>query len=50
MEGKRVRESLGIKSALISLPDANNVETILGGKVMSYIDDIAACQPGDIAG
>jgi acyl-CoA hydrolase len=42
MEGKRVKESLVIKSALIIPPDANNVGTIFGGKVMSYIDDVAA--------
>jgi acyl-CoA hydrolase len=41
MEGKRVKESLAIKSAIISPPDANNIGTIFGGKVMSYIDDIA---------
>jgi len=41
MEGKRIKESLAIKSAIISPPDANNLGTIFGGKVMSYIDDIA---------
>ena len=41
MEPKRVKESLAIKSAIISPPDANNLGTIFGGKVMSYIDDIA---------
>jgi acyl-CoA hydrolase len=41
MEGKRVKESLAIKSAIISPPDTNNIGTIFGGKVMSYIDDIA---------
>jgi acyl-CoA hydrolase len=41
MEGKRVKESLVIKSAIISPPDANNIGTIFGGKVMSYIDDVA---------
>jgi acyl-CoA hydrolase len=41
MEGKRVKASLAIKSAIISPPDANNLGTIFGGKVMSYIDDIA---------
>lgn len=41
MEGKRVKESLAIKSAIISPPDANNLGTIFGGKVMAYIDDIA---------
>ena len=42
MDGKRARESLVVKSALISPPDANNLGTIFGGKVMSYIDDVAA--------
>jgi len=41
MEGKRVKESLAIKSVIISPPDANNLVTIFGGKVMAYIDDIA---------
>jgi len=41
MKGKRVKESLAIKSAIISPPDANNLGTIFGGKVMAYIDDIA---------
>ncbi len=41
MEGKRVKASLAIKSSIISPPDANNIGTIFGGKVMSYIDDIA---------
>ena len=41
MVGKRVKESLAIKSAIISPPDANNIGTIFGGKVMAYIDDIA---------
>jgi acyl-CoA hydrolase len=41
MEAKRVKESLAIKSAIISPPDANNLGTIFGGKVMAYIDDIA---------
>jgi acyl-CoA hydrolase len=41
MESKRVKESLAIKSAIIRQNDANNMGTIFGGKVMSYIDDIA---------
>ena len=41
MKGKRIKESLAIKSAIISPPDANNLGTIFGGKVMAYIDDIA---------
>jgi acyl-CoA hydrolase len=41
MEGKRVKDSLAFKSAIISPPDANNIGTIFGGKVMAYIDDMA---------
>jgi acyl-CoA hydrolase len=41
MEGKKVRESVAVKSAIIGPPDANNLGTMFGGKVMSYIDDIA---------
>jgi acyl-CoA hydrolase len=41
MEGKRVRESLAVKSSIIKPPDTNNIGTIFGGTVMSYIDDIA---------
>jgi len=41
MEAKRVKESLVIKSAIVSPPDANNMGKIFGGKVMAYIDDVA---------
>ena len=40
MKAKPIRESIAVKSAIILPPDTNNLETIFGGKVMAYIDDI----------
>lgn len=42
MEGKKASESLTLKTSIILPPDTNNLGTIFGGKVMSYIDEIAA--------
>lgn len=42
MKAKPVVESKAVKSAVILPPDTNNLGTMFGGKVMSYIDDIAA--------
>jgi acyl-CoA hydrolase len=42
MEAKSVNESRAVKSAIVLPPDTNSFGTIFGGKVMSYIDDIAA--------
>ncbi len=42
MNAKPASESKAIKSAIILPPDTNNLGTIFGGKVMAYIDDIAA--------
>ncbi|PWK11214.1 acyl-CoA thioesterase [Tumebacillus permanentifrigoris] len=39
---KRMRESRAIKASIVLPPDTNNHNTMFGGKVMSYIDDIAA--------
>ncbi len=41
MEAKKIRESRAVKSVIISPPDANNLGTMFGGKVMSLIDEIA---------
>ncbi len=42
METKTVNGSRAVKSAIVLPPDTNNLGTIFGGKVMAYIDDIAA--------
>jgi len=42
MSGKSVKESRAIKAAMVMTPDANHHGTMFGGKVMAYIDDIAA--------
>ncbi len=42
MEAKSVDESRAIKAAIVLPPDTNSFGTIFGGKVMAYIDDIAA--------
>ena len=42
MEGKPVNESRAIKAAIVLPPDTNHYGTIFGGKVMAYIDDVAA--------
>jgi len=39
---KFCRESRAIKALLVLPPDINNYGTMFGGKVMAYIDDIAA--------
>jgi len=39
---KPCKESRAIKAALVLPPDTNHYGTMFGGKVMSYIDDIAA--------
>lgn len=41
MEGKKASESRSVKSAIIGPPDANNLGTMFGGKVLAYIDEIA---------
>ncbi|KAA9031201.1 acyl-CoA thioesterase [Niallia endozanthoxylica] len=43
MENKKYcRESLAVKTSLVSPPDTNIHGTMFGGKLMAYIDDIAA--------
>ncbi|MFC4619587.1 acyl-CoA thioesterase [Camelliibacillus cellulosilyticus] len=42
MEPKYVNESRAVKSAHVLPPDTNQYGTMFGGKLMSYIDDIAA--------
>lgn len=39
---KTCKESRAIKAALVLPPDTNNYGSMFGGRVMSYIDDIAA--------
>jgi acyl-CoA hydrolase len=39
---KTCKESRSIKAALVLPPDTNNYGSMFGGRVMSYIDDIAA--------
>lgn len=42
MQAKSTRESRAVKAAIVLAPDANHHGTMFGGKVMAYIDDIAA--------
>lgn len=42
MESKSVSESRAVKAAIVLPPDTNHHGTMFGGKVMAYIDDIAA--------
>jgi acyl-CoA hydrolase len=42
MEKKYVRESRTVKSSVVLPPDTNNYGTLFGGKLMAYIDDVAA--------
>jgi len=42
LQPKYVNESRAVKSSYVLPPDTNNYRTLFGGKLMSYIDDIAA--------
>ena len=42
MNEKYVSESRAIKAAIVLPPDTNNYGTMFGGRVMAYIDDLAA--------
>ncbi len=42
MKGKSARLSRAVKSAFVLPPDTNHYGTIFGGRVMAYIDDVAA--------
>jgi len=39
---KTVQNSKAVKASIVFPPDTNNYGTMFGGKVMAYIDDIAA--------
>nr|WP_295972164.1 acyl-CoA thioesterase [uncultured Bacillus sp.] len=41
-KSKFCRETLAIKTSLVSPPDTNVNGTMFGGKLMAYIDDVAA--------
>lgn len=41
-ETKYCRDSLVVKTSIVLPPDTNNVGTMFGGKLMAYIDDVAA--------
>ncbi|GAB7386427.1 acyl-CoA thioesterase [Bacillaceae bacterium] len=42
MEAKKASESRTVKAVMVFPPDTNNHGTIFGGKVMAYIDEVAA--------
>jgi acyl-CoA hydrolase len=42
LEGKLINESRAVKSSFVLPSDTNNYHTLFGGKLMAYIDDIAA--------
>ena len=42
MNAKPARDSLAVKAAIVLPPDTNHHGTMFGGRVMAYIDDIAA--------
>ncbi len=42
MEPRKMSESRTIQTKLVLPPDANHLDTIFGGKVLAYIDEIAA--------
>lgn len=42
MNAKPAKESRAIKASIVLPPDTNHHGTMFGGKVMAYIDDIAA--------
>ncbi|PBB04888.1 MULTISPECIES: acyl-CoA thioesterase [Salimicrobium] len=42
MEAKKARESFTVKNSHVLPPDTNSHGTLFGGKLMAYIDDIAA--------
>ena len=41
-EIKYCRESLVVKTSIVFPPDTNHFGTMFGGKLMAYIDDVAA--------
>jgi len=42
MKAKFVHESIAVKACIVGPPDTNHLGTMFGGKVMAYIDDLAA--------
>lgn len=42
MEEKYCRDSFVVKTSIVLPPDTNNHGTMFGGKLMAYIDDVAA--------
>jgi acyl-CoA hydrolase len=42
MNAKFVRDSIAVKASIVLPPDTNHHGTMFGGKVMAYIDDLAA--------
>ncbi len=42
MEPRKMSDSRTIQTKLVLPPDANHLDTIFGGKVLAYIDEIAA--------
>ncbi|MRX71647.1 acyl-CoA thioesterase [Bacillus lacus] len=42
MEEKFCRDSFTVKTSIVLPPDTNNYRTLFGGKLMAYIDDVAA--------
>lgn len=42
MKGKPCKYSLTVKTSYVLPPDTNSFRTLFGGKLMSYIDDVAA--------
>lgn len=41
-EIRHCRDSLVVKTSIVLPPDTNNIGTMFGGKLMAYIDDVAA--------
>ncbi|WP_243290880.1 acyl-CoA thioesterase [Bacillus sp. FJAT-47783] len=41
-QSKRCRDSLVVKTSIVLPPDTNSHGTMFGGKLMAYIDDVAA--------
>lgn len=42
MKAQAIRESRIIQTRLVLPPDTNHLDTIFGGKVLAYIDEVAA--------
>lgn len=42
LQDKYINESRAVRSSHVLPPDTNNHQTLFGGKLMAYIDDIAA--------